>query len=45
MKHLFIMDPIASINIKKDSTFAVMLAAQKAGHTIYYTEGANSCNE
>lgn len=35
------MDPIASINIKKDSTFAVMLAAQKAGHEIYYTEGAN----
>lgn len=41
MKHLFIMDPIESINIKKDSTFAVMLAAQKAGHSIYYTEGAN----
>lgn len=41
MKHLFIMDPITSINIKKDSTFAVMLAAQKAGHSIYYTEGAN----
>ncbi len=41
MKHLFIMDPILSINIKKDSTFAVMLAAQKAGHTLYYTEGAN----
>ncbi|MES2204851.1 MAG: glutathione synthase [Pseudomonadota bacterium] len=41
MKHLFIMDPIQSINIKKDSTFAVMLAAQKAGHDIYYTEGAN----
>lgn len=35
------MDPITSINIKKDSTFAVMLAAQKAGHSIYYTEGAN----
>lgn len=41
MKHLFVMDPIASINIKKDSTFAVMLAAQKAGHSVYYTEGAN----
>ena len=41
MKHLFIMDPIESINTKKDSTFAVMLAAQKAGHAIYYTEGAN----
>lgn len=41
MKHLFIMDPIASINIKKDSTFAVMLASKKAGHEVYYTEGAN----
>lgn len=41
MKFLFIMDPIQSINIKKDSTFAVMLAAQRAGHTLYYSEGAN----
>lgn len=38
-KILFIMDPIPAINIKKDSTFAVMLAAQKAGHKIYYSEG------
>ncbi len=30
------MDPIESINIKKDSTFAVMLAAQKTGNQIYY---------
>lgn len=35
------MDPIESIHVKKDSTFAVMLAAQKAGHEIYYTAGAN----
>lgn len=41
----FIMDPLSSINIKKDSTFAMMLAAQKSNweiHTIYqpdlYTE-------
>ncbi|MCD8542107.1 MAG: glutathione synthase [Gammaproteobacteria bacterium] len=33
------MDPIESINIKKDSTFAVMLAAQKLGHDVFYTEG------
>jgi len=40
-----IMDPLPSINIKKDSTFAMMLAAQKSNweiHTIYqpdlYTE-------
>jgi len=41
----FVMDPMLSINIKKDSTFAMMLAAQKSNweiHTIYqadlYTE-------
>jgi glutathione synthase len=41
----FVMDPLSSINIKKDSTFAMMLAAQKSNweiHTIYqpdlYTE-------
>lgn len=40
-----VMDPLPSINIKKDSSFAMMLAAQKRGweiHTIYqndlYTE-------
>jgi glutathione synthase len=33
-----IMDPLSTINIKKDSTFAMMLAAQKSGweiHTMY----------
>jgi len=33
-----VMDPLSSINIKKDSSFAMMLAAQKSGwevHTIY----------
>lgn len=33
-----VMDPLSSINIKKDSSFAMMLAAQKLGweiHTIY----------
>lgn len=36
-----IMDPLPSINIKKDSTFAMMLAAQKSGweiHTIYQSD-------
>lgn len=32
------MDPIARINIRGDSTFAMLLEAQKRGHTIsYYT--------
>lgn len=43
-----IMDPLSSTNIKKDSSFAMILAAQKLGweiHTIYqpdmYTENEN----
>jgi glutathione synthase len=37
----FVMDPLSSINIKKDSTFAMMLAAQKSSweiHTIYQSD-------
>jgi glutathione synthase len=32
------MDPIESINIDADSTFALMLAAQARGHTLYHYE-------
>ena len=46
-----IMDPIESINIKKDSTFAMLLEAQRRGYAIEYIEpsglwieaGAGSC--
>ena len=45
----FIMDPLPSINVKKDSSFAMMLAAQKLGweiHAIYqddmYTDNAEA---
>lgn len=33
-----VMDPIAGINIKKDSTFAMLLEAQSRGHEVYYME-------
>jgi glutathione synthase len=33
-----LMDPIGSINIKKDSTFAMMLAAQRRGWSLAYLE-------
>jgi len=33
-----IMDPIADINIKKDSSFAMLLAAQRRGWPIHYME-------
>jgi len=32
----FVMDPINSINIKKDSTFAMMLEAQRREYSIFY---------
>ncbi len=38
MKLGVIMDPIDGINIKKDSTFAMLLAAQKRGWKLYYME-------
>ncbi|XBC38146.1 MAG: glutathione synthase [Buchnera aphidicola (Floraphis choui)] len=33
-----IMDPICSINIKKDSSFSILLEAQNRGYSIYYME-------
>ncbi len=38
MKIGIIMDPIAGINIKKDSSFAMLLAAQAKDWNIYYME-------
>ncbi|QKT04254.1 glutathione synthase [Ectothiorhodospiraceae bacterium 2226] len=35
------MDPIGSINIKKDTTFAMLLAAQRRGWEVYYLEQAD----
>lgn len=33
-----LMDPISAIKIAKDSTFAMMLEAQRRGHGLYYME-------
>lgn len=33
-----VMDPIASINFKKDTTLALLLAAQERGWTLFYME-------
>ena len=35
------MDPLGSINIKKDSTFAMLLAAQRRGWALWYMEVAD----
>lgn len=34
----FVMDPIGAINIKKDTTFAMLLAAQERGWCLHYME-------
>ncbi len=36
-----VMDPIGSINIKKDSSFAMLLQAQSRGYQLHYMEMAN----
>jgi glutathione synthase len=41
MKLGIVMDPISSINIKKDSSFAMMLEAQRRGYEIHYMEMAD----
>ena len=33
-----VMDPIQSIKIKKDSSFAMLLEAQRRGYELYYME-------
>lgn len=38
---LFVMDPIGSIDIDKDTTFVLMLAAQERGHRVHYCELAD----
>jgi len=38
MKLGVVMDPVASIHIEKDSTFAMLLAAQARGWELYYFE-------
>lgn len=38
MKLLFIADPLASFNIKKDTTFVMMREAQARGHVVYACE-------
>ena len=33
-----VMDPISSINYKKDTTLALLLAAQRRGYKLFYME-------
>jgi glutathione synthase len=35
---LFVMDPIGSVDVDKDTTFALMLEAQRRGHRLLYCE-------
>jgi len=38
LKIAFVMDPIGSINIEKDTTFVLMLEAEARGHEVWYLE-------
>lgn len=38
LKMAFVMDPIGSINIDKDTTFVFMLEAEARGHEVWYLE-------
>ncbi len=38
LKTAFVMDPIGSINIEKDTTFVLMLEAEARGHEVWYLE-------
>ncbi len=41
MKLAVLMDPIASVNYKKDSTLAMLWAAAKRGHELWYLEAGD----
>jgi glutathione synthase len=45
MKLLFVMDPLARLQIAGDSTFAMMLAAQARDHEIWFCEPRHLCLE
>ncbi|MEZ4268042.1 MAG: glutathione synthase [Myxococcota bacterium] len=36
VRHIFLMDPIGGIRVDKDSTFALMLEAERRGHEVLY---------
>ncbi len=36
-----LMDPLAKVKVHKDSTFAMLLAAQRRGHRLYYLEAGD----
>jgi len=41
MDFLFIADPLESFKVKKDSTLAIMRAAQEAGHHLWFCQSRN----
>ena len=45
MRALFVMDPIGSVRIDLDSTFAIMLEAQERGHEVLYCLVTDLCLE
>lgn len=40
MRHVFLMDPVEDLDIDKDTTFVLMLEAQRRGHELLYATDA-----
>lgn len=38
LRMAFVMDPVGTINVEKDTTYVLMLEAQSRGHEVYYLE-------
>ena len=36
MKFVFLMDPLETVHMEKDTTFMFMLETQRRGHEVYY---------
>jgi len=39
----FVMDPIQSVSIREDTTFVLMLEAQRRGHAVWYVDPSDLC--
>ncbi|MCK5180558.1 MAG: hypothetical protein KAR32_13595, partial [Candidatus Omnitrophica bacterium] len=36
MNYVFLMDPLGSVNVKKDTSLALMVGAHRKGHNVYF---------
>jgi glutathione synthase len=41
MNFIYLIDPIETLNLKKDTSYALMTASQERGHNVYYLKSGN----